>query len=131
MAILNRDSWVWRFGQVGKVMRGRLDDANGRVNLDQFDSVQVQVGLTSTSALLLDAEAVPDDQTTDNGAAGTTGRGWFSYTTDTDAAAIPAKDSTYLLSFVGVDGTVPQYFPESVSGQRQFANLKVNDPLGV
>ena len=82
-------TWVWFEGQEGVTRRGRLSDASGRVDLDGYSSVKVQVSAKPSSALLLDDAVVPDDQSTDNGAAGTTGKGWFTYTLDATAAAIP------------------------------------------
>lgn len=127
--IVENITWVWFEGEEGITYRGRLSDATGRIDLDQFDSINVQVASSQTSALLLDAAVTPDADQTDI-VNETEGKGWFSYVTDSDAAAIPARSSAYLLSFIGDDGGVLHHFPKRIDGKRTFGKLVVHDPLG-
>lgn len=127
--IVENITWVWFEGDEGVTYRGRLSDASGAIDLDQFDSINVQVASNQTSALLLDAAVTPDADQTDI-VSETEGKGWFSYVTDSDAAAIPARTAAYLMSFVGVDGTALHHFPKRIDGKRTFGKLVVHDPLG-
>lgn len=125
--------WTWMEGQTGKVMRGQLLDDTGAVDLDQFDAVSVQVAGKTGEALLLDAECTPDpDQTEEviEGGLSVSGKGWLTYTTDPESAAIPYRGAPYLLSFKAMDGTDPSYFPMNRRRERTYGRLVVQAPLG-
>lgn len=123
------NTWIWRKGQVGIVRRGMLSDANGRVNLDDFDSVEVTARRSVTSAPVIDRVAcVPDANQTQENASD--GKGWFTFTTDIYTANIPVNAvGGYLLEFVCMIGTVPYYFPMNADSTRTYNKLIVQRPL--
>jgi hypothetical protein len=132
---VGQDFWVIFEGQLGRELRGCFLQAdNVRVNLGQFDEVRVHIAVKPSSALLVDVAMTPDADQTDVSTE-TAGKGWATYTVEATGAAIPAKDTEYLVSLVGITDDVPEYFPTRREGNkndyRSFGKLKVNDALGV
>ena len=125
--------WVMTEGQTGKVLRGQLRDASGAVDLDAFDSVKFQVARTESSGLLVNHNITPDaDQTTEtfSGGESVSGKGWFSFTTEATAAALPKRTGGYLVNFKALSGSNQYYFPQSRDARNTFGKLVVQDPLG-
>lgn len=121
-------TWIWKTGQVGIERRGRLSDAGGRVNLDDFDSVTVTARRTKSSPPVIDRVAcVPDINQTESNE--TNGKGWLTFTTDIDTGNIPVNTHGYLLEFECLQGAVPYYFPMNADGERTYGTLIVQRAL--
>lgn len=116
-----KDVWVIAKGETGAVRTGRLSDGAGYVDLDGFDSVTVIAQRSLTAAPAIEAAVVRDADQTAN-------KGGFSFTFSEAHAAI-AK-GTYLLSFKGMNGTNPQYFPLNRRTERMYGRLVVQPPVG-
>jgi hypothetical protein len=123
--------WTMYRGQLGKVLRGQLKANNVAVDLSQFDSVSVQVART-LGTLVVDKPAVIDvDQSVEVLANGrsVSGKGWLTFTTEATAAALAKNELGYYLSFKGMDGATPAFFPLNRRAERTYGKLVVQEPL--
>lgn len=121
------NTWVWYEGQEGVDRRGMVSDVNGRVNLDAFDSVNLLVAKTAAADPVIDMAACTPDTDQASEASTTVGRGWFTYTTDATAAAIPP--GAYLMNIVCVDGTTEYIFPLNQNPKATYSKLVVQKSL--
>lgn len=120
--------WVIYRGQVGLVLRGQLEDADGPVDLSQFDSVSVTFAHnTVDTPVVIDAACVIDvNQSTE---VGETGKGWLSYTTNSTSGNLAVNNTGYVGSFKCMDGSTPHYFPKQKDGSRTYFRFIVHEAL--
>lgn len=112
--------WTITQGETGAVRTGTLSDADGPVDLSQYDSVNVIVARSATATPVINAAVTIDpDQVTN--------KGDFSYTFTAPDAAIAPR--TYLLSFKAMDGANPVYYPLNRRSDQTYGKLVVVDPL--
>jgi hypothetical protein len=119
--------WVWTEGQIGIERRGMVSDADGRVDLDNFDSVHLLVSRTTSSTPVIDMATVDRDPNQSDESSETSGKGWFTYTTDADAAAI--TPGAYLLNIVGLLSGTRIYFPQNINDNQAYARLIIKKSL--
>jgi len=115
--------WTIMQGQTGAVRTGTLSDADGAVDLSQFDSVSVIASKTASSTPVIDELVTIDPDQVAN-------KGNFSFTFSEANAAIPVRTIGYLLAFKCMDGATPTYFPLNRRSERTYGRLVVQDPLG-
>ena len=116
--------WVIAKGQVGAVRYGRASDADGYVDLSQFDSVHfIAHSRLSSNPVINDEVTVIGDQSDPNV------KGKFSYTFDVTTANVPARQYNYC-ALKCMDGTVPTYFPLDSNSDRSYFKLTVQDSVG-
>ena len=116
-------TWLIYQGQTGAVRTGRLSDANGYVDLSDFDSVRVIAQKTKSSEPVIDElVTIAPNQVTN--------KGLFSFTFSAPNAAIEVNAQGYLLFFKCLDGTDPTYFPLNRHSERTYGRLIVQRPLG-
>src|SRR5580765_6772450 len=121
------DYWIWKKGQVGITRRGYLSDANGRVNLNIYDTVKVTVRRTPHAVPVIDrASCVPDANQNEENALN--GKGWLTFTTDSNSGNIPVHTG-YLLEFECMRGAITDYYPMKEDNTRTYGRLVVQKPL--
>lgn len=116
--------WVIAKGQVGAVRYGRARDADGYVDLSQFDSVHfiAHANLNSNPVINDEVTVIGDQSDPDV-------KGRFSYTFDMTTANVPVRKYDYC-ALKCMDGSNPTYFPLDRRGDRTYFKLIVQDPVG-
>jgi hypothetical protein len=111
-------TWVITQGE-GAVRTGTLSDAAGPVDLSQFDSVNVIAAKRIGATPVIDeAVTIDPDQVTN--------KGKFSFA----FSGVEIEPLTYLLSFKGMNGATPTYFPLNRNRERTYGRLVVQRALG-
>lgn len=111
--------WTYKRGSVGKVLRGRLDDADGPFEIT--GALTVTATKPRADAPTIDeAACTPDADQVNN-------KGEFKFTLDSTTANIP--DGTYNIEFKHTAGGNVSFWPDDANDSRSFGKLKVTAAL--